>query len=186
MRLAAASVCILATLLTLNPTRAAADKSGPHTVNGVNFDELTFGSIRLHNGTYSAPDPPITTSIDSFYHGQVSGKTAAVVVFRDELPATGYNARAEAFEVSRGRANHLGALGEFSYYTDGDGPYPDNWIYVSFADNRLYADVWDHGHRCDKNHDWVASTYTIRGGKLRRINVLRHHRKGIPVECRTD
>ena len=185
MRFAAALFAVVAPLFaTSSFTVSSAAQPSSHTVNGFDFDELKFGSIHLHKGTYTADDPAITTTIDSFYHGQVAGKQVAVVVLRGELPATGYNASAEAFEVSHGKATHLGGLGDFSYYTEGDGPYPDNWVYISFADNKLYADVWNHDHRCDKNHDWVVTTYTIRGSKLQRINTLRHHRAGMPVECR--
>jgi hypothetical protein len=188
MRLVTAAVLVFATAFGLGAalTIAAPAQPASHIVNGVDFDELSFGKIHLHKGTYTADDPRITTTIDSFYHGQVAGKTLAVVVLRDELPATGYDESAEMFEVNAGKANHLSSLGDFSFYSEGDGPYPDNWIYVSFADNKLYADVWDHGHRCDKRHDWVASTYTIRGSKLQRIDVLRHHRKGLPVDCRAE
>jgi hypothetical protein len=184
MRLAAAYFCVFAALTFGSVHAAAPAQPASHVVKGVDFDELTFGSIHLHKGTYTADDPAITTTIDAFYHGQVTGKTVAVAVLRGELPATGYNASAEAFEVSGGKANHMGNLGDFSYFSEGDGPYPDNWIYVSFADNKLYADVWNHDHRCDKRHDWVVSTYTIRNNQLLRMNTLRHHRKGIPVECR--
>ncbi len=183
MRFAAAVVFVFASAFALGAVTRAAPPSS-HSVNGVDFDELTFGSIHLHKGTYTADDPAITTTIDNFYHGQVAGKTVAVAVLRGELPATGYNASAEAFEVSGGKANHLADLGDFSYFSEGDGPYPDNWIYVSFADNKLYADVWNHDHRCDKLHDWVVSTYTMKNDHLLRINTLRHHRKGTPVECK--
>jgi len=180
MRFAAACVFAFVVSFGLGAMTLAAPS---HIVNGVDFDELTFGSIHLHKGTYTADDPRITTTIDSFYHGQVAGKTLAVAVLRGELPATGYNASAEAFEVSGGKANHLASLGDFSYYSEGDGPYPDNWIYVSFVGGKLYADVWNHDHRCDKLHDWVVSTYTVKNNRLLRINVLRHHRRGVPVEC---
>ncbi len=185
MRFAAAVVFVLASLLTLNSVPAAVPaQSLSHTVNGFDFDELTLGSIHLHKGTYTADDPRITTSSDNFYHGRVAGQTLAVVVLRDELPATGFNASAQAFGVLDGKASHLGNLGDFSYYSEGDGPYPGNWIYVMFAENKLYTDVWNHDHRCDKRHDWVVSTYTMKNNRLVRINRLRHHRKGITVECR--
>jgi len=187
MRFFAALLYVLASLFALGSVSGIATAaSSAHTVNGVDFDELTFGAIHLHQGTYTADDPHITTTIDSFYHGRLAGKAVVVVVLRDELPATGFNASAEAFEASGGKAMHLAKLGDFSFYSEGDGPYPGNWIYVSFADNRLYADVWDHGHRCDKHHDWVVSTYAMHGSQLQRVSVLRHHRKGVPLECHRD
>lgn len=49
-------------------------------------------------------------------------------------------------------------------------PYPGNWIHVSFANGKLYADVWQG------NDLWVAATYTVRNGKLVALDRLRHKR----------
>lgn len=161
---------------------AAAPKS--HVVGGVNFDEIDLGGgVRLHHGTFTAQDPAITTSLKSLFAGQVAGKTVAVALLHYELPATGYNEGTQVFAVAGGQAKRLGSIGEFAFFNDG-GPYPkDNWIYISFADGRLYADVWNAQKRCDKNRDWTSSTYTIRGGKLVRVYALAHHRSGVPVAC---
>jgi tetratricopeptide (TPR) repeat protein len=176
MRFAAAAV------LWLLLAASAAPKS--HVVDGVNFDEIDLGGgVRLHHGTFTAQDPAITTTLRSLFSGQVAGKTVAVGVLHYELPATGYNEGTQVFEVVGGQAKRLGSVGEFSYFND-SGPYPKgSWIYVSFADGRLYADVWNAQKRCDKNHDWTSSTYTVRGDKLVRLYALPHHRSGVPVAC---
>lgn len=155
-----------------------------HVVGGVNFDEIDLGGgVHLHHGTYTAQDPHITTSLQSVFSGRVAGKTVAVLLLQYELPATGYNEGAQAFEVAGGHAKALGSVGEFSYFND-SGPYPKNgWIFVSFAGGKLYADVWNAAKRCDKNHDWVSSTYTIRGDKLVRVYQLAHHRSSVPIAC---
>ncbi|HEV2262784.1 MAG TPA: tetratricopeptide repeat protein [Candidatus Rubrimentiphilum sp.] len=154
-----------------------------HIVGGVNFDELDLGNgHRLHHGTYTQDDPNITTTLQDVFHGAVDGKVVAVVFFHDELPATGYDESITAFQVENGHAKTLGSIGEFSYYND-SGPYPDKWFYVNFSGGLLYADVWNAETRCDKKHDWIASTYAIRAGKWMRINQLRHHRDSLPFAC---
>mgnify|MGYP001428882307 CR=1 FL=1 len=161
---------------------AAAPKS--HVVGGVNFDEIDLGGgVRLRHGTFTAQDPVITTTLQSLFSGQVAGKTVAVALLHYELPVTGYNEGTEVFAVAGGRAMRLGSIGAFAFFND-SGPYPkDNWIYVSFAGGRLHADVWNPQKRCDKNHDWTSSAYTIRGGTLSRVYALPHHRSGVPIAC---
>jgi tetratricopeptide (TPR) repeat protein len=175
----AAAIAFLWLFLT-----AGAPALKSHIVGGVNFDEIDLGGgVRLHGGTFTAQDPAITTTLQSLFSGQVAGKTVAVALLHYELPATGYNEGTQVFQVASGQAKRLGSVGEFSYFND-SGPYPkDSWIYVSFAAGRLYADVWNEQKRCDKNHDWTSSTYTIRGDKLVRLYVLPHHRSGVPVAC---
>jgi tetratricopeptide (TPR) repeat protein len=175
----AAAIAFLWLFLT-----AAAPAPKSHVVGGVNFDEIDLGGgVRLHHGTFTAQDPAITTTLQSLFSGQVAGKTVAVTVLHYELPATGYNEGTQVFEVAGGQAKRLGSIGEFSFFSD-SGPYPKgSWVYVSFADGRLYADVWNEQKRCDKNHDWTSSTYTIRGGKLVRLYALPHHRSGVSVAC---
>jgi tetratricopeptide (TPR) repeat protein len=176
MRFAAAA------FLWLLLAASAAPKS--HVVGGVNFDEIDLGGgVRLHNGTFTAQDPAITTTLQSLLSGQVAGKTVAVAVLHYELPATGYNEGTQVFEVAGGQAKRLGSVGEFSYFSD-SGPYPKNgWIYVNFTGGRLYADVWNAQKACDRNHDWTSSTYTVRGDKLVRLYALAHQRSGVPVAC---
>ncbi len=155
-----------------------------HVVGGVTFDEIDLGGgVHLHHGTYTAQDPHITTSLQSVFSGRVAGKTVAGLLLHYELPATGYDEGAQAFEVTGGHAKPLGDVGEFSYFND-SGPYPKSgWIFVSFTGGKLYADVWNEQKRCDKNHDWVSSTYTIRGDKLVRVYQLAHHRSAVPIAC---
>lgn len=163
---------------------AAAPASKSHVVGGVNFDELDLGGgVRLHHGSFTAQDPAITTTLQSLFSGRVAGKTVAVALLHYELPATGYNEGTQVFEVAGGRARSLGSIGEFAFFND-SGPYPKgSWIYVSFSGGRLYADVWNAQNRCDKNRDWVSSSYTIRGDKLVRLNAMPHHRAGVAVAC---
>lgn len=58
-------------------------------------------------------------------------------------------------------------------------PWPGGWIHVSYADGKLYADVWDYAHQCDARRDWVVTTYTMRDGRLAALNTMRHHRAGV-------
>jgi tetratricopeptide (TPR) repeat protein len=176
MRLAATAFLWLLLAAAAAPTR--------HVVAGVNFDEIDLGGgVRLHHGTFTAQDPAITTTLQSLFSGQVAGKTVAVALLHDELPATGYNEETQVFEVAGGRAKRLGSVGEFAFFND-SGPYPKgSWIYLSFTGGRLYADVWNAQARCDKNRDWVSSTYTIRSDKLVRLNAMPHHRSDVAVAC---
>lgn len=161
---------------------APAPKS--HIVGGVNFDEIDLGGgVRLHHGSFTAQDPAITTTLERLFSGMVEGKRVAVALLHYELPATGYNEGTELFEVADGRARRLGSIGEFEFFND-SGPYPNGpWLYVNFSGGRLYADVWNAQARCDKNRDWVSSTYTIRNDKLVRLNAMPHHRRGVAMAC---
>lgn len=181
MRLRLALMGLIVLCLLMQMPVSGAPKS--HIVGGVNFDELDLGGgHRLHNGTYTQDEPHIVTTLEGLYDGEVAGKTVAVALFRNELPATGYDASIEAYEVANGRATSLGTIGEFNFFED-SGPYPDRWFYLNFSGGRLYADVWNAETRCDKKHDWIASTYTVRDDKLVLINQLRHHRGSLPFAC---
>ena len=89
---------------------------------------------------------------------------------------------AHAFLIAGGHATWLRELGGFAYFND-SGPGVDPWILVSFRNDRLYADVWNTQTRCERNHDWLVTTYTMRAGMLEPIGRLAHHRPEVPVDC---
>ena len=156
----------------------------PRVVNGVDFDELTFRSMRFHRGVHAGtPDYEVDTKVMEVMSGRVGGRTVAVAWYRYVPPATGYSETVEAFLVEGGKATWLATLGEFAYFND-SGPGVDPWILVSFAGDKLVADVWNISTRCNPKRDWIVTSYTVQNAKLRPAGRVAHHRAELAVDCR--
>jgi lipoprotein NlpI len=155
----------------------------PHVVDGVDLDEVAFNGMRFHHGHHSGnADNEEDTDLITVSAGRVGGRIVAVGRFRFTPPATGFSDEAHAFLIAGGHATWLRKLGGFAYFND-SGPGVDPWILVSFRNDRLYADVWNTQTRCERNHDWLVTTYTMRAGMLEPIGRLAHHRPEVPVDC---
>ncbi len=155
----------------------------PHVVDGVDLDEVAFNGMRFHHGHHSGTaDNEVDTDLITVSAGRVGGRVVAVGRFRFTPPATGFSDETHAFLIAGGHARWLRRLGGFDYFND-SGPGVDPWILVSFRNDRLYADVWNVETRCDRNHDWIKTTYTMRAGMLKPIGRLAHHRPEVPVDC---
>jgi hypothetical protein len=158
----------------------------PQIVGGVDFGNLRYSggpgnctTSPMHNGTYEDPELEYTASVEDLFGGSVAGQPVAVVILRCEYNGHGYDAMAQLFAIAGGTARRLGILGTGGLAASDSSMPPGGWIHLSFTDGKLYADVWDSAQTCASRRDWVSSAYTIRDGKLVRLDQLRHHRPGI-------
>jgi tetratricopeptide (TPR) repeat protein len=155
----------------------------PRVVDGVDFDEVTFNSMRLHRGMHPGnATHPTETKLMEVASGRVGGRTLAVARYRYVPPATGYSESAETFLVQGGKAIWLATLGDFHYFND-SGPGVDPWILISFGGNSLLVDVWNSLTRCNPQGDWIATSYAVRDERLRALNRVVHHRVELAVDC---
>lgn len=155
----------------------------PHVVDGVDLDEVAFNGMRFHHGHHSGnADNEVDADLVTVSAGRVGGRVVAVGRFRFSPPATGFSDETHAFLIAAGHATWLRKLGDFAYFNDA-GPGVNPWFLVSFRNDRLYADVWNRETRCDRKHDWLVTSYTMRAGMLQPIDRLAHHRPEVPVDC---
>jgi hypothetical protein len=154
-------------------------------VGGVDLAEASFpssyGTVHLHNGQWDNGDWP-DLHLEEVVSGAVGTRTVAIARIRYELPATGFDASAEAFVIQGGSAVWLGQVGSYAYFSD-TGPYVKTWYVASFAGDRFFVDRWDSTQQCDPRADWVLTTYTVRGTTLVTLARAHHHRAGTPVAC---
>lgn len=176
-------------LLALAAASSTATPPASHVAFGFNFDELRYIDtarnkkvIQFHNGHYDDPygDLPSTIDIEDVIPGRLSGAAVAIVVQRGEGPG-GYDEWADVFQIVGRSVKSLGTIGSFDFLNTGEGPQPDTWSAFRFRNNRLYADIWNREKACDRRHDWVATTYEWRSGKLVAVNKLLHHRANAPI-----
>ena len=172
------------TLIEYTMARAELATGGrPHVVDGVDLDEVAFNGMRFHRGHHAGnANNEVDFDLVTVSAGRVGGRVVAVGRFRFTPPATGFSDETHAFLIAGGHATWLRKLGDFAYFND-SGPGIDPWFLVSFRNERLYADVWDRESQCNRNHDWVVTTYTLRAGRLVPIGRLAHHRPEVPVDC---
>lgn len=142
----------------------------PRIVAGVDFDDVG----------YSGPADCTRRQVANLFAGAVSGVSVAVVMLRCDY-ADGFDTEAQVFRIVGANATKIGTLGESGMTSNGSvfPPPPGGWIYISFRDGVLYADVWDRTRACSDNGDWTSTAYAVRSEKLVALSTLRHHRKGL-------
>jgi len=163
-----------------------------NVVDGVDFANLTYvngpgncKTAHMRDGRDADPSGEYDAEIQDVFAGRLAGRRVAVVILRCEYNGHGFDSQAQLFAIDSGKARRLGILGDGGMASSDSPlpPWPGGWIHISFADDKLYADVWDSDRRCDPHRDWVSSTYAIRDGILTVLSTLAHHRAGLPVTC---
>lgn len=174
-----AAVVAIATL----SARVAQAADHPHTAYGFDFDEVRRyeagkkAFVQFHRGTTGGE---YAWEIQDVRQGTLGGKSVALVIEHQDGPG-GYNEAAYLYLVSGNHVRLLGGLGDFSYFSTGDGPQPQSWSAYTFSQERLYADMFSRETECDPKRDWLVTTYELRSGKLIAVDKLYHHRSGMPV-----
>lgn len=157
----------------------------PMVVGSVDLGKLTYGNGPGNCKTVPSTGDGYQGYVDEAFSGNVAGQLVAVAILRCEYNGHGFDSQAQLFAIEGGKARRLGILGSGGMMSSDSPlpPWPGGWIHLSFADGKLYVDLWDYAHRCDATRDWASSTYTVRDGKLVLEGVLGHHRHGIGVAC---
>jgi len=157
----------------------------PRVAGGVDFDNFHYtdgpgncAKADLHDGEGNYAGEEYDAEIQDLFAGSIAGTPVAIVALRCEYNGHGFDMNAQLFAVGGGHAHRLAILGEGSMTGPDSGfpPWPGGSFHFAFANGKLYADVWDHANACSKTSDWIATSYTIRGGRLVKLNVLHHHR----------
>ena len=135
----------------------------PLTVGGVDLEKLPLGKGPCEGSDF---DP----SLYSAFSGTVNGALIVVANVHCDFPIA-YNAQASIYKIENGNATLMGKSLNYGSPAHDEPQLCKGWMHVNFAADRFYLDTYDSA-----TQKWLATTYTIRSGKLVTLFTQHHGR----------